>query len=144
MTGASIAPDIKTIAVKYFPKTAPLGPSTLSQSFTEKLKDKFLTQTNLSIVNGAADLIMEGSIVSYAITPQAIQTNEIAAKNRLTISVTAKFTNTKDEKQNFESTFVHYSDYDSNQNIASVEDQLIDDIFTQIIDDIFNKAVINW
>ena len=115
-----------------------------AQTFTEKLKDKFVSQTSLALSDRNADLTFEGSISSYSVSPIAIQTNETAAQNRLTITVTVKFTNVKDEKQNFETTFVRYSDYDSNQNIASVEDQLIDDIFTQIIDDIFNKAVINW
>ena len=41
MSGASIAPEVKTINIKYFKKTASLGPTTLSQLFTEKLKEKF-------------------------------------------------------------------------------------------------------
>ena len=144
MTGASIAPDVKTIAIKYFTKTAALGPSSLSQSFTEKLKDKFLTQSKLSIVNGIADLTFEGSIISYTVTPQAIQANETAALNRLSITVNVKFTNLKDEKQNFETVFTHYADYLSSQNINSVEDQLISSINDQLVDDIFNRAMINW
>jgi hypothetical protein len=144
MTGASISPDVKTISIKYFTKTSALGPSSLSQSFTEKLKDKFLTQSKLSIVNGSADLTFEGSIISYVITPQAIQANETAALNRLSIAVNVKFTNLKDEKQNFETVFTHYADYLSSQNISSVEDDLISTINDQLVDDIFNRAMINW
>jgi hypothetical protein len=144
MSGASIAPEVKTIAIKYFPKTAALGPASLSQDFTEKLKDKFLTQTNLSLVNGEADLTLEGSITNYVVTPQAIQANESAARNRLSITVSVKFTNLKDEKQNFESSFTRYSEYLSTQNISSVENELISDINNQLVDDIFNKSVINW
>jgi hypothetical protein len=144
MTGASISPDVKTIEVRYFQKTAALGPSNLSQTFTEKLKDKFLTGTSLSIINGSADLTLEGSITGYNVSPQTIQSNEIAAQNRLTISVNVKFTNLKDEKQNFESTFTRYADFPSSTNITSIEDQLVEEINTQLVDDIFNKAVINW
>lgn len=144
MTGASISPDIKTLSIKYFTKTAALGPSSLSQSFTEKLKDKFLTQSRLSIVNGSADLTFEGAIVSYVITPQAIQANETAALNRLSIAVSVKFTNLKDEKQNFETVFTRYADYLSSQNISAVEDELISIINDQLVDDIFNRAMINW
>ncbi len=144
MSGASIAPDIKTISIKYFTKTASLGPASLSQIFTERLKEKFLTQTNLTIINGNADLTLEGTISAYIITPQAIQANETAASNRLSITVNVKFTNLKDEKQNYETTFTRYSEYPSSQNITSVEDKLISDINDQLVDDIFNKSVINW
>ena len=144
MSGASIAPDVKTILIKYFTKTASLGPATLSQEFTERLKEKFLTQTNLTLTNGSADLIMEGTISSYTITPQAIQVNETAARNRLSITVSVKFTNLKDEKQNFESSFTRFSEYSSQQNISEVEEALVTDIITQLVDDIFNKSVINW
>jgi hypothetical protein len=144
MSGASIAPDVKTIAIKFFKKTAALGPSSLSQNFTEKLKDKFLSQTSLSLVNGAADLTLEGSITGYTITPQAIQANEVAATNRLTITVNVKFTNLKDEKQNFETSFTRFSEYNTSQNLTSIEEALISDINTQLVEDIFNKSVINW
>ncbi len=144
MTGASISPDIKTIDIRYFQKTAALGPSSLSQTFTEKLKDKFLTGTSLTINNGVSDLTLEGSITQYNVSPQTIQSNEIAAQNRLTIAVNVKFTNIKDEKQNFETTFSRYADFPSSTNITSVEEQLITEINEQLVDDIFNKAVINW
>jgi hypothetical protein len=55
-----------------------------------------------------------------------------------------KFTNLKDEKQNFESSFSRYADFSSSQNLTSVEDELIRQINDQLVDDIFNKAVINW
>ena len=144
MSGASIAPDIKTISIKYFTKTSSLGPVSLSQEFTERLKEKFLTQTKLTITNGIADLILEGSISAYTITPQAIQANETAATNRLSITVNVKFTNLKDEKQNYETAFTRYAEYPSSQNINTVEDKLILEINDQLVEDIFNKSVINW
>ncbi|HNP47402.1 MAG TPA: LptE family protein [Bacteroidia bacterium] len=144
LSGASISPDVKTLTVKFFQKTAALGPASLSQTFTEALKDKFISQTNLSIVDREGDLTFEGSISNYTIQPLAIQANETAAKNRLSITVNVKFTNIKDEKQNFETGFTRYADFESSQNISSVEDQLIKEIDDQLVDDIFNKAVINW
>src|ERR1043166_10299663 len=84
-TGASISPDIKTINIKLFNKTSALGPTTLPQIFTEKLKDKFTSQTSLGFVTQNADLTLEGTISGYVVTPLAIQQNEQAARNRLTI-----------------------------------------------------------
>jgi hypothetical protein len=143
-TGASISPNVKTFTVKFFPKTASLGPASLSQKFTEKLKDKFISQTTLGLADRNGDLTFEGAIISYSIAPIAIQSNEVAAQNRLSISVNVKFTNLKDEKQNFETTFTRYKDYDSKTPLSSIEEGLIDNINEQIVDDIFNKAVINW
>ena len=144
MTGASIAADVKTVSIRFFQKTAGLGPASLGQTFTESLKDKFISQTNLSLIDKDADLTFEGSIPGYTISPLAIQANETAAQNRLTITVNVKFTNLKDEKQNFETTFSRFADFESTLNIATIEDQLIKEINDQLIDDIFNKAVINW
>lgn len=143
-TGASISPDAKTFSVLYFPNRASLVQPTLSQAFTEKLKDRFLSQTNLRQLDKDGDLQFEGYISDYKTAPVAIQGNETAALNRLTISVMVKFTNTKDVKQNFESTFTRYADYDSKKSLNEVELSLIDDVSKQLVDDIFNKSVSNW
>ena len=94
--------------------------------------------------NSVGDISFEGYISDYNSQPTAIQGNEQAALNRLTITVKVKFINTKDEKQNFESSFSRYADYDSKQNLSTVENQLISEICNQLVDDIFNKAMINW
>lgn len=143
-TGASISPSIKTINISYFPNNALLVIPTLSQTFTDALKDRFSSQTDLDLVNSGGDLLMEGSITGYSITPQAIQGNETAGLNRLMISVSVKFTNTQDDSQSFESTFSRFSDFPSNQDITAVQDQLISDVTQQLVEDIFNKAVVNW
>lgn len=143
-TGTSISPEIKTVSIGYFQNRATTIQPSLSQVFTEKMKDKFVSQTNLTLTNGAGDLQFEGSITDYFTQPTAIQGNEQAALNRLTINVKVKFVNTKDEKQSFETVFSRFTDYDSRANLATVETELINEICNQLVDDIFNKAVINW
>ena len=143
-TGASIPEDVKTVSVQTFPSYAPLANANLSQTFTEALKNIFLSQTNLDLVAKEGDLQFEGSITGYNVTSVAIQGNETAALNRLTITVKAKFTNTKDKELNFETSFSRFLDYESSQNLASIEDELIKDINEQLTQDIFNKAVSNW
>ena len=143
-TGASISPDVKTVVVQYFPNRAATIQPTLSQVFTERLKDYFLEQTNLSLEADAGDLNFSGEIVKYEVKPIAIQANEQAAQNRLTISVKVKFENTKDESKNFEQKFSRYADYDSSQSLANVEEDLIEQITNELAEDIFNKAVVNW
>ncbi len=143
-TGASIPADVKTVSVKTFQNYAPLANPNLTQTFSEALKDKFLAQTNLDVVAKNGDLQFEGSITGYTITSLAIQGNETAALNRLTVTVNVKFTNTKDTKQNFERSFTRYADYDSSQNLTTIEDNLLKDINDQLTQDIFNNAVSNW
>lgn len=143
-TGASISADVKTVAVQYFPNRATTIEPTLSQNFTEKLKDSFLGQTNLTLEPNTADLNFSGSIVKYEVKPIAIQANEQAAQNRLTIAVKVKFENTKDNSKNFDQQFSRYADYDSSQSLADVESDLIEEITTELVEDVFNKAVVNW
>jgi hypothetical protein len=144
-TGASISPDVKTLTIDYFQNKATLVIPTLSRDLTEALRDYFTSQTSLALVERGGDLVIEGSITSYdAGKPVAIQGNETAALNRMTITVSVKFTNRKNEKQNYEQTFSRYQDYPSTQPLSAVQNQLIDEINRMLVDDIFKKSVVNW
>lgn len=143
-TGASISPDAETVSIGYFQNNAAMVQPTLSNSMTESLKDQFISQTNLSLTDASGDLQFEGEITGYKVKPIAIQANETAAQNRLTISVKVTFTNALDENQNYSQSFSHYADFDSSQDLSSVETELIDQIVTVLSENIFNKAVANW
>lgn len=143
-TGASIDPKVKTVSVALFPNYAPIAQVTLSQKFTEKLKDVFISQTNLTLVKEGGDLRFEGSITNYEAVPLAIQGNETAAQTRLNMTVNVKFTNTIDESQSFERSFTQFQDFSSTQNLTAVEDQLIEEINEKLTQDIFNASVSNW
>jgi hypothetical protein len=144
-TGASISPNVKTLTIRYFPNNAATVVPTLSTTFTDALKDYFTSQTNLVLVDHGGDLTVEGAITGYEpASPVAIQGNETAALNRMTITVNVKFTNRTDEKQNFETKFSRYVDYNSSQNLPSIQDALIKQIDDQLVQDIFNKSVVNW
>ncbi len=143
-SGASISTDTKTVNVGYIENNAALVNPTLSQTLTESLKDRIVSQTGLSLVRTSADIEFEGNIVDYSVKPIAIQGNEYASQNRLTITVKIKFVNNKDESKNFDQAFTRYSDYPGSSNLATVEAELIKTINTQLIDDIFNKAFVNW
>ncbi|MBX7180943.1 MAG: hypothetical protein K1X82_02435 [Bacteroidia bacterium] len=143
-TGASIAPDVKTVDVKFFSNVAPLSPPNLQQTITEALKDKLNSQTSLTLVRNGGDLHFEGQITNYVTAPIAIQGNETASQNRLTITISVKFTNNKDDRQDFEKSFTRFADYDSKTSLSSVESALIDEIKQQLIQDVFNASIANW
>lgn len=144
LTGGTVDPRAKTVAITTFQNNASLVNPTLSQSFTTALKDKIQGQTPLTIVSTNGDYELEGEITGYNVSPVAIQGNETAAMNRLTITVRVRFTNKFDDSQNFDQTFSRYADYSSSQNLSSVESTLISDISDALTDDIFNKAFVNW
>lgn len=143
-TGASIPPEAKTVSVTLFPNQADLVQPTLSQTFTEALRDRFLSQTSLALLPRNGDLAFEGEITGYATEPVAITGSQQAAMIRLKITVNVRFTNKYDPKADFETSFVRYAEYSSSLNLVSVEAELIDSIVKELVDEIFNKAVVNW
>jgi len=147
--GTNIDPSVKTISIQTFPSSAPTAPASLSQRFTEDLKDYFQRNTTLKLVPRDGDLQFEGNIVAYDYAPAAIQqvgNVSQAGANRLTIQVQLRFTNTKDSKQDFEQTFQSQGDFASTQDIAAVnnDQSAVRNITRNIISDMFNKSVANW
>ena len=143
-TGASISNDIKTVSIKYFPNNAKIIQPTLSTVLTEKLKEQFITQTNLKIIDLDGDLSFNGEIIEYKIKPVGISSNETATQNRLTIKVKVDFVNHKENIRSYNATFSRYKDFSSNENLTAIEEELIRDITEQLVEDIFNKALVNW
>ncbi len=145
-TGASIPPDVKSISIGVIPNQSNLVIGPESQQFTQALKDKFQSSTNLNVINSSGDMDLQGSITGTAVTPDAPTggSTSAAALNRLTITVNMTFTNNKDTKQNWTQSFSYYADFDATKNLSDVQNSLITQINTQLVQDIFNKAVVNW
>jgi hypothetical protein len=143
-TGASISPESKTVSVKYFNNISAIIYPSLSQTLTEALKDRFVSQTSLVVVQGNGDLNFEGQITNYTITPVAIQGNQYALQNRLTITVQVKFTNKNNPELNYTKSFSEYEDFSSTQTLVQVESDLTKLIVDKLVDGIFNQAVANW
>jgi hypothetical protein len=143
-TGANISADVKTFTVDYFPNRARLVNPTLSQTFTEALREKMQRQTSLDEVDANGDLIFEGQITGYEVKPMSIQKEDRAALNRLTIRVNLKYINNKDPDQNLEQTFSAFEEFDSTTSLSEVEDGLVPDIIEKLNEDIFNATLANW
>lgn len=144
LSGASIPLEAKTVSVELFQNIAPQVNPTLSNHFSEALKERFVSQTRLAMVDNFGDFAFSGQITNYSVSPTSIQGNETAAQNRLTIAIRVRFANAIDPKTDFDRTFSHYEDFDSNQSFSDVEDQLMQAIVVKIIDDIFNASAANW
>ena len=143
-TGASIPAEARTVSIQYFPNNANLVNPLLSDIITNTLRDYFMNQTTLDAVNDNGDLAIEGEIIDYKTAPTAITGDQIAALNRLTVTVNVRFYNRYDESKNFEQKFSQYDDYPSNEDLNVVQDELLRSICDKLCEDIFNKAVVNW
>ncbi|MDD2380288.1 MAG: LptE family protein [Mariniphaga sp.] len=143
-TGANISPAVKTYSVYYFPNRAPLINPTLSQTFTEALREKLQRQTSLNELAENGDLIFEGQITGYEVRPMSIQKDDLAALNRLTITINVKYTNNIDPDQSLEQSFSAFEDFDSTSSLSDVEDGLVPEILNKITEDIFNATLANW
>ncbi len=140
----SIAPDVHTISVYTIENRAMKVNPTLSNTLTVALQDQYRRLTKLEMLEEGGDLEVSGFITSYEVTPTAVTSQEIAAQNRLTVTVKITFRNNKHEEEDFEKSFAAYQDYDSNLSLDSVEAQLVDEIVEILVEDIFNATVANW
>lgn len=144
-TGAKVNPDTKTFQVSYFQNNATLIEPGLDLDFTNALTDLLINQTSLDNVKSNGDLVYEGEIVEYRISPTTATSSDTAAQNRLTISVNVRFYNKQDEESEFEKRFSFFYDYDgTSQLVGSIKTTAIEAIFDQITQDIFNASLAQW
>ena len=135
---------MKTFSVSYFDNNATLVSPLLSQEFTEKLKQKFIEETNLEIVSSGGDFDFSGEITGYTIAPASAQSTDNASVNRLTITVSVKLDCEKNPASAFDQPFEHFEDFDANTNFSTVETTLNESVTDFLVQKIFNKAAINW
>lgn len=143
-SGTSIQPDVHTICVEPIVNNALKVNPSLSNQLTEALLDKYKKLTKLRQVDDMADLYVSGEITSYDIQATAITADEVAAQNRLTVTVRIKYSNVKYPEEDFEQNFVAYRDYSSERSLDEVEATLCDEIVETIVEDIFNATVAQW
>lgn len=143
-TGGSVPTDVKTISIQNIYNETGLGPTNISQNITEKLKAYYQSNTKLLLTPSNGDWRIEGKITSFTTSGVAPKANETSALNSLTITVKINFTNTKDEKQNFDKDFSFFQTYEQGKSQFEVENQLSEIILDQIVLDIFQKTTSNW
>jgi len=97
------------------------------------------------LVNSNGDLVYEGEIVEYRISPTTATAQNTAAQNRLTISVNVRFFDKNDPDAELEQRFSFFYDYEgSAQLVGSQKDTAIEEIFDRITQDIFNASLAKW
>lgn len=137
--------DAKTFQVNYFQNNAPLIQPGIERTFTQELQNLIQNQTNLNLISSDGDLLYEGEVVDYRISPTTATADQKAAQNRLTITVNVRFSNRNKETDNFEKRFSFFYDYSAtDQLIGSKLTEALDVIFERITQDIFNESLAKW
>ncbi len=144
-SGTSIQPDVKSITINFFEyKALKVNPS-LSNDLTEAVRTRFRRMTSLEQVEMDGDLEITGEITGYDVRAQAVTAGDVAAQNRLTVTVKVSFTNRKYPEDDFSNkSFSGYSDYPSEQSLDAVEASLCAEIIDKIVEDLFNATVAQW
>jgi hypothetical protein len=137
--------DAKSFQVNYFQNNSPLIEPGIERIFTQRLQNLINNQTNLNLTSSNGDLVYEGEIVDYRISPMTATADQRASQNRLSITINVRFTNKNKEADNFEKRFSFYNDYDgANQLVGAKLTQNLDIIFERITQDIFNESLAKW
>jgi hypothetical protein len=137
--------DAKTFQVNYFQNNAELIEPGIERTFTLELQDIIQNQTNLNLVNSGGDLMYEGEITQYRITPMSATADQRAAQNRLTIAVMVRFTNKNKEEDNFQKSFTFFYDYEGTTQLVGAKlTEALDVIFERITQDVFNESLAKW
>ena len=145
LSGASIPANAQTVSIAYFPNNATLVAPSLSSTLTQGLQDRFISQTRLALVPENGDLAFEGAITNYVVSPTSVQSDELAAQNRLTVTVQVSFTNRIDPTfYSPDKSFSAFLEYDATMDLSSAAAALIPELVDMLVEDIFNAAVSNW
>ena len=148
-TGASIPEGTESFQVNLFENNAGNNPGSifepgLDRDFTTALQNILENQTNLQMVQSNGDLVYEGEIIEYRVSPMTATANLDAAQNRLTITINVIFTNFNSEEDNFEQRFSFYFDFPAAEQLVSVKNEAHEIIFERITQDIFNASLAKW
>lgn len=140
-----------TFQVNYFQNYASQSPGSIfepgmDRDFTLALQDRILNQSSLDIIGNGGDLVYEGEIVEYRISPMTATAQQTAAQNRLSIAVKVRFTNNtiEDGTKDFDQRFSFFFDYPANSQLSAVKTEAHEIIFERITQDIFNASLADW
>lgn len=148
-TGGDIG-AAKTFQVSFFQNYASQSPGStfepgIDRDFTLALQDRIQNQTSLDLINsGVADLLYEGEIVEYRISPMSATAEQTAAQNRLSVAVKVRFFNKTKEDVDFDQRFSFFFDYDASAQLSTVQSEAHEIIFERITQDIFNTSLADW
>lgn len=143
-SGTSIQPDVNSITINYIEYRALRVNPSLSNDLTEAIRNQFRRMTRLEQVDQDGDMELSGEITGYDVTAAAVTADEVAARNKLTVTVKISFSDKKHPEEDFDKSFSAYAEYDSTNTLDAVEGALCQEIIEKLVEDIFNASVAQW
>ena len=144
-TGTSIDyTKTKSISLDKLPIRANYVWSPMESMFYNSLSDAFARKTKLKVLKRGGDLQLSGEIVEYSQTNKSVSSDGYSAQVQLKITVNVRFVNNVKHEEDFEQRFSATADYDSSQQLATVQEKLVQEMIDNIVDQIFNATVANW
>lgn len=143
----SVPPEWKRFMVQTLESTAANAPISYAPNLTEDLKDAIQNRVGLKLVASEANdpqVNVTGTVENYNVTPLSLQDNTDDVKNRLTIRASFEIFISEPEEEIMKLNVSRFADFDSNQDVGSIQDQLLEEINDQIIQDVLNKLLSNW
>lgn len=143
----SVPPEWKRFMVQTLENEASNAPISYAPNLTELVKDAIQNRVGLKLVSdesGDPQVTVTGVVRNYSVTPLALQDNDVAAKNRLTISAYFEIFISAPEDDVMELNVARFADFDSSADVGAVQDQLLEEINDQIVQDVLNKLLSNW
>ena len=145
LNGASIDYNvIKTISIENFTNRAAYQWGPMASMFNNSISDVYNKQTKLRQVKKEGDLQLSGEITSYDQINKSVSADGYSSMVQLKMTVKVKFVNSKHHDDDFEKSFTSAREYDSSQQLAAVQEQLVQEMIDDIVDQVFNATVANW
>ncbi|WP_300727807.1 LptE family protein [uncultured Bacteroides sp.] len=145
--GASINYDkVKTISFENFPnRSAAFVWGPMESMFNTALQDIYLKQTRLKQVRQNGDLELSGQITNYDAYNKGVGSDGYSNMVELRMTVSVNFVNNSNHAEDFtDKQFSASREYNSSQQLSSVQEELVDQMIDEIVDQIFNATVANW
>lgn len=143
--GASIDYNkTKTIQIDNFPIRSAYVWAPMQSIFQNWLTDIFASQTKLRQVKKNGDLQLSGEITGFDQYNKGISSSGYSSQVQLKMTVNVRFVNNKNHTEDFEKQFTATTEYDSSQQLTSVQEELVTQMVKDITDQIFNATVANW
>ena len=142
----SMPEEWKTFSINNLENNAPNAPISYTSQLADDIRDGIKNNTwlKLSTKLNSGEIRIDGVISSYMISPIAMQPGDNAAKNRLTITSNYKIHILAPKEQEMQVSCSRFADYNSDQDLGAVENELLKDINKQVVQDIINKLLSNW
>lgn len=136
--------DVRTIQIQPFSNEAEVVIPTLAQTLTESIRQKFISQSPLVLVQTGGDLQISGRILDYKVAPVAIQSAQQAAQNRLSITIFVQCKSHRYPELSWEQSFMSFLDFPASTSLAQVQESLLGELSDRLATDIVNKTLSNW